>query len=186
MARYQIPYKLQIFDIDQRLQINGIQIAPLFGEVTIFIEDVRDSTAHSSGEVTSAGTKNDHETVRHVLATVVANPFNNCSRTRVTNGKTLTGNAVEESFAAGCAIECNVSDDDVLFRSKARTFRRINHNPSAGKSFADVIVRFSLKRDRDALGEKCAETLPSRSVQVNFQGVVRQAARTVASCYLAA
>ena len=52
---------------------------------------------------------------RHVLAAVIADSFDNGGRSAVADGKPFAGNAADEGFAAGRAIERDVSDDDVFF-----------------------------------------------------------------------
>ena len=120
VTRDQIFDDLQVRASMQRLKINRVQVAALLGEVSAFVEDIGDATAHAGGEISSAGAEHDDQTVGHVLAAVVANALDHGSRSGIADREALARHSVEESFAAGRAVESNVADDDVFFRREAR------------------------------------------------------------------
>ena len=57
--------------------------------------------------------------------------------------------------------------------------RRIDDQPAAGESLADVIVGVAFEFQRHALGEKRAEALARRAGELEADGVVRQPRRAV-------
>src|SRR5215469_3822665 len=148
----EIADELHILYFHERFEINRLEIAAVLGEISVFVEDVRDAAAHSGGEVTAAGTEHNHQAVRHVFTAVIANTLDDCGRTGIANREPLSTNAVEENFAAGGAVECNVPDDDVLLRGKCRSARRIYNDSPAGQTLADVIVGFAFQSQPYAFG----------------------------------
>src|SRR5215831_13288065 len=131
VTAHQIADELHILHFEERFEIHGFYVAALLGEVSVFVEDVRDAAAHSGREVAPAGTEHNHQTVRHVLAAVIADTLDHRGRTGVPNRETLSRHTVEESFAAGRTIKGNVPDDNVLLRGKCRSTRRIHNDSSA-------------------------------------------------------
>src|SRR5207237_8264889 len=117
-------------------------------------------------EVSSAGTVHDDYAVGHVFAAVVAYAFNDCSRAGVTDRKALAGNAAEEGFAAGCAVQNDVADHNIFFGGKLRLFRRMHNDASAGETFTDVVIGVAFERHGHAFGEKCTKTLACRPFEL--------------------
>ena len=186
VARDQISDDLHILRVEQRLEIDRGQIAALLGEIAALVEHVGDAAAHAGGEIAAAGAEHEHQAVGHVLAAVVADAFDDRGRAGVANREALAGDAVEERFAAGRAVESNVADQDIFFRSKAGSARRIDDDAAAGEAFADVVVGLAFERERDALGEKRAEALSGRAGELNADRVVGQSGGAVAARDLAA
>ena len=58
---------------------------------------------------------------------------------------------------------------------KVDVARRIDDQPAARESLADVIVGVAFELQRDALGQERAEALSGRAGEVEVDGVVRQA-----------
>ena len=119
-----------------------------------------------------------HQTVGHVLAAVVAHAFDDRRGAGVAHREALAGHAVEEGFAAGRAVQAHVADQNIFLRHEFRIARRINDQPAAGKSLAHVVVGFAFERQRDALGQERAEALSRAAVELDANGVVRQAPRS--------
>src|SRR5271169_6785645 len=113
MACDEIPDELNIPLIEQRLEIDGVEIAALLGEISTLVKNVGDTTAHASSKIPAAGAKHQHQAVRHVLAAVVANALDDGGRARIADSKALAGDSVEECFAARGAVKGDVADDDV-------------------------------------------------------------------------
>src|SRR5579863_5155321 len=105
MSGYEILHDLDILTVEQGLKVDRFQVAALFGEVSSLVEDVGDAPAHACGKISSARTKNDHQPVRHIFATVIPNALDDCSRSGVSNRETLAGYAVEEGLTAGGAVQ---------------------------------------------------------------------------------
>src|SRR5580704_13094164 len=171
--------------VEQGLQIDGIQIAPLLGKIAALVEDVSNTATHASGEISPAGAKHQHDAIGHVLAAVVANPLDYGSGSGVADGKTLARNSVEKCFAAGGTVKGDIADDDVFFRREAGSARRIYHDSPPGEALPDVVVGFALERKRDSLGEERPQTLAGRAREVKADGIVGQSSRAIAARDLA-
>src|SRR4051794_3241960 len=114
MAYDQSLHHLCVVRVKQRLQIDGFEIAALLSEVSAFIENVSDTSAHPGREISSARAEYQHQAIGHVLATVIANPFHDSGRAGITNRKALASHAVKESFTTGGAVKRYIADDDVF------------------------------------------------------------------------
>src|SRR5580692_8009153 len=131
--------ELSILGFEKRLEINGIQIAAFFCEVSPFVENIGDASAHSGGEISTAGSQNQYQALGHIFATVVANSFDHGGCSRVANREALASDSIEKRLAASGAIERNVADQNIFFRSKCRTARWIHNQSSARQTLAHVI-----------------------------------------------
>ena len=121
------------------------------------------------------GSENDGTSARHVLAAVVAHPFDHGPGATVADTESFGSASAEEGLAARGTVEHDVADQDVLFRHE-RAFRgRIDDDASAGESLADIVVGVPTQFQRDAVGQKRPETLAGRTVEFDVDGVVRQA-----------
>ena len=167
--------------VDQRLQIDAGLVAAARGEVAPIVVDVGDAAAHAGGEVAAGGAEDDDEAVGHVLAAVIADAFNDRGGAGVADGEALAGDAVEEDFAAGGAVEDHVADQDAFLRQEARGLGRIGDDAAAGKALAEVVVGVAFKFERDAVGNECAKALAGRAVELEVDGAVGQAGRAVAA-----
>ncbi len=112
---------------------------------------------------------------------MIADALDNRGRSRVADGEALASNSVEEGLAAGCAIQGDVTDDDVFFRCEAGSARRKHHESAAGEALANVVVGFALEGKSDTAGQECPQALTSRTRQVNTDGVIGQSGRAVAT-----
>src|SRR5271165_4042613 len=151
---HEVADELHVLLIEQRLKIDRLKIAAFFGEFSVLVEDISHSTAHAGRKIPAARTKHHNQSIRHVLAPVVADSFDHGGRPGIANSEAFSGNSIEERFAARGAVKCDVSDDDVFFGSEPRTARRIYHQPSARKPLSDVVVSLAFQRERDALRQK--------------------------------
>src|SRR5215471_3612217 len=167
MALDQPVNQLHIARLDYRLQIDGSEIGALLGEISALIKHVSDAAAHASREIPSAGAEHDHQSVRHVLAAVVANTFHHGRSAGVAHREPFPGNPAEECFSAGCAIEHNVADENVFFRGKTRLLRRVDDEATARKALANVVVGIAFESHGYALGQKCAEALARRARELD-------------------
>jgi hypothetical protein len=79
------------------------------------VEDIGNTTRHTSGKVAASRAKHKHATTSHVLAAVVTHTLNNSGSTRVPNGKTLSSYTAEKASAARGTVQTDVTDEDVLF-----------------------------------------------------------------------
>src|SRR5579872_780040 len=147
----------------------------------MLVENVGDAAAHACGKIPSTAAKDEDDTFRHILTAVIADALDYGGCSRVAHSEAFARNSVEESFAAGGAVQSDVADDDVFFRGESRLPRRINNNLAAGKSLADVVVGVAFERERDALRQKCTQALSRRSGEMDADGIVRQTGRAIAA-----
>ena len=73
------------------------------GELIVGIPDVSDAARHAGREVSAGSSENDCRAARHVFAAVVADAFDDDSRTAVSDAEAFPGFAGDEGFAAGRA-----------------------------------------------------------------------------------
>src|SRR5580658_3427967 len=156
------------------LEVNRIEIAALFREVSALVENVSDAAAHAGCKISSAGSEHQHKTFRHVLATVIADAFDYRGRSRIANGKALAGYSVEKRFAAGCAVKCNVAYENVFLGGKFRSPRRICNQTTARQALAYVVVRVAFERESNSFGQKRSHALAGGAIEMNSNRVVGQ------------
>ena len=94
-------------------------------EITSLVQHVSNATGHASPEIAASLTEHHHAPTRHILAAVVPDGFNHCSHTAITHAEALARHATDIGFTAGGPIKRHIADNDVLFRYKGRTRRRI-------------------------------------------------------------
>src|SRR2546429_2819041 len=123
----------------ERMQFDHTHVAP-GRETTIFVQHVRQPTTHAGGEIASGFAEHHDQSARHILTSVVADPFDDGSRAAVAYSEPLAGDAAEESFAAGRTIQCDVADNNVLFGLEGCLACWAHCHEAAGEPFAAVIV----------------------------------------------
>src|SRR5450755_427296 len=146
VARNKIADNLHILTFKQRFEVNGVEVAAFLSEIHALVENIGDAAAHASGKISAARTEHQHQPVCHVLAAMIANPFDDCGRAGIAHGKAFTGDAVKEGFAAGRAVERNIANQDIFLGSEAGILRRIDNDPAAGQALADVVVGLAFER----------------------------------------
>ena len=98
----------------------------------------------------------------------------------------LAGDAAEIAFASDRAIERGIADDDrALGDELDRLLGRIDDDAAARQALADIIVGLALQFERHAIGEKGAEALARRTLQLDMDRFVAQAGMAVAARDLA-
>src|SRR6266852_3195650 len=167
-------HNLGILRFENWLEIDRVQIATLFGEVTALVENVSHAATHASGKISAAGSEHQYQAPGHVFATMDADAFDHSGRSGVANRKALASDTVEKRFAAGCAVEGNVADQNIFLGGESGSAGRIHHQPSTGQTLADVIVGLAFERKRDSLRQERAQALPRRSFELNPNRVVGQ------------
>src|SRR5205814_2297571 len=98
VALDQITNELRLLVRVERLQLHELGIAPRV-EMTVRIQHICDAAAHAGGEVPAGFAQHDDTAPRHVLAAVVADPFDNRERTAVSDRESLSGNAPNVDLA---------------------------------------------------------------------------------------
>jgi len=76
---------------------------------------------------------------------------------------TFSGHAADVGFAAGRAIKGDVAHDNILFGNEGGIGWRIDNDFSAGKAFADIIIRVAFKVEGHTLWHEGTEALPGIS-----------------------
>src|SRR5581483_5150048 len=94
----------QLLDVDQ------LQIATAL-EPAVLVVDVGDPAAHPGGEVATGRAEHHDAPAGHVLAAVIAEPFDHRGRPRVAHREPLTRQAAKEGPARGGAVQHRVADD---------------------------------------------------------------------------
>ena len=107
---------------------------------------------------------------------MIARALDHRRRARKPHGKALAGNARKKGLAAGGAVHHRVADNDVARGHASEVQARTHHHAAAGQALAGVIVGIADQVQRDALGQEGAKGLTARSLELNAQRVVRQAA----------
>jgi len=148
MAGDEISYDLRILRFDQGLEIDRVEVATLFRKVKVLVEDVSDSAAHASGEIPSARSQHEHHSFGHVLAAMITDAFHHGGCSGVANRKSFSGDSVEKGFSTGCAIERNVSNQNVFFGCESGSPRWIHHQASTGQTLADIVISLAFERER--------------------------------------
>ena len=90
---------------------------------------------------------------------MIADAFDDRSRSRIPNAEPLGSDAAKISFAFRRSIQRDVANENVFFRGKRRFLRRINNYMPARESFADVVVGIAFQLDGDSLCQPCSNTL---------------------------
>src|ERR1700756_607434 len=83
-------------------------------EAFILIQDKDLTATHTSAEIFSGLSEDHHDASGHILTSMVANSFDHRDRTGIAHGKPLAAHPVKVSLAAGCAIQYDIANDDVL------------------------------------------------------------------------
>src|SRR3989344_606020 len=185
VAAQQLLHLLHILGIAERLEFDHRRVATAL-EVTARIEHECESAGHAGGEVAPHGTDDDHAPAGHALAFVLAHALDDPVRAGISHREALAGQPAEIGLAAGGAVKRDVTDDDVLLGHERRLARRIHHQLRARQALADVVVGVALEREADALGQERTETLAGGAVEVDADGVFRQAVGAVTLGYLGA
>src|SRR5262249_9040476 len=115
----------------QSFQVHHLQVASLC-EISVLIDDVSNAAAHASSEVSTRPAEDDNAPARHVFTAVIANAFDNSRRTAIANGEAFAGDSANECLSAGCPIQCDVTNDNILFRLETRACRWIHHQATSG------------------------------------------------------
>ena len=116
---------------------------------------------------------------------MVANTFHNCSCSGVSNTESLANKTIDKDLARCRPVTNYVSCNHVLFRSKCCTLAWPQHYFSTRKTLAQIVIRVTEQRQRNAARYECAETLAGRAIKTNRNGVVWQTATAPLLCHCA-
>src|SRR5208337_1595352 len=172
--------RLDILGSRDGLEVHAFAIAEDRRKIAGIVQDIGDAAGHSRGKVAPRASQHHDQTLGHVLATVVANAFNNRGGAGIAYRKALPGHAVEVRFTAGRAVQAYVADKNILLRGELGGPWWIENQFSARKSFADIVVGLALQRQCYPVRQKRAKALPGAPRETHANGVFGQACRTIA------
>ena len=153
MARDHRSDEIDVLVLLERLQLDHPAIAASRKQPVV-VDDVGDAAAHAGGEVAPGATQDDDAAAGHVLASVIADTFDDRVRAAVAHGEALAGDTAHERLAAGRAVERDVADDDVLFGFEGSSRRGIHEQASARQPLAPIVVRIAFEPHRDAVAAR--------------------------------
>ena len=84
-------------------------------------------------------------------------------------------------FAVRRPVKGHVADNDVFFRRKGRTLRRVEDDLAAGEAFTNVVVGVAFQFEGHPARDKGAKTLAGRAMKVQMNRVFRQTLRSKTS-----
>ncbi len=127
-------------------------------------QDVSKPAGHAGTKVQAKRPEDDSHASSHILATVLADTFDNGKRTAVADSETLPGAAGEKKLARGRAVEHGVAGKNVAAPGSSRPGG--DCYGSAGQSFSNVVVSFALELEGYALGKKGSKALARRAMKI--------------------
>ncbi len=137
-------------------------------------QDVSEATGHAGTEIQAERTEDEGDAAGHVLATVLADAFDNGESAAVADGEAFARASGDEKLAGSGAVENSVAGENVAAAGSGKSRR--DGDGAAGETFADVIVGFAFEAEGDAFGEKCAEALAGGAVKILADLVVAREA----------
>src|SRR6266550_942271 len=170
---HQMSYQVAVTEIDERHEIDHGCVA-LRLQLIELVEHERDSTTHSRGEVATGATEHDDGATGHVLAAVIADPFDDGDSPAVAHSEPLAGDAGEVRFARRCTVEHRVADQNRLIGDELCRTRMTNDQSPTRESFTHVIIRLSLKLEGDSAHGKSTKALARRADESERDGSIRQ------------
>ena len=115
VAGDEIANKSSCLALNDWLKIHRREVAALLGEVHPLVKYIGDAAAHARGKIPAARAQYDDQAIRHIFAAVIADALHHRGCARITHGKTFPGDSIEESLAAGRAVEHDVADQNIFF-----------------------------------------------------------------------
>ena len=103
---------------------------------------------------------------------MITDPFHNSDCATVADTETLSGFAPEKCLSTRRTIQTDIPNNNIVLGRKPSPFWRRHDNPAARKTLADIVIRITLEINCDTVREPSTETLPSRTIQSNHNGVI--------------
>ncbi|KAH3660385.1 hypothetical protein OGAPHI_006971 [Ogataea philodendri] len=160
--------------VGNRSKLNHLLVDLLF-KVLSHVQNVSNTTRHTSSKITSNRSKNNNSSTSHVLTSMVTSSFNNGGSTRVSNGESLGCNTSEEGGTRCSTIQTGVTNNDVLLSLELGVLRWIDNQSSTRQSLSDVIVTVTFKLQADTRSKEGTKGLTCRSSNIHMNSVMRQA-----------
>ena len=164
-----------------RLRLYTFHLYQLLIQVSVqtvfFVQHIRGAAAHARSEVLPYGPQHDHETARHILASVFADALHYAGSAGIPDAESLAGHSCDVGLTGCCPVQGHIADDDVFPRIISGILRRTEHQLPAGQSLTEIVVGVSREIKRQPSGYECAEALPSGPGTLYANGVVGKALR---------
>ena len=106
---------------------------------------------------------------------MIAGTLDHRGGARQSHRKALAGHAVEERLAGDRAVQRGIANDDVLGTGAAEVIGAAHDHASARQALARVVVGVAHQVERHAVRQERAKALAGGAVELDVDGVVRQA-----------
>src|SRR5450432_641936 len=151
-------------------------------EGTRRIQHIGDAGRHTCTKVVAGLTKDDDHAASHIFAAVCSNALNDCERTTITYGKTLTGSTGSEEIATSCSIENGITDNRILLRSEMRVTWRVDDNLPTSHTLTNIIIGLTIENQAHTRYVECTEALTRRTLERTGDAHSWQTAITITTC----
>ncbi len=108
---------------------------------------------------------------------MVAHALHHCRGAGISDAEPLPGHAAYKCLATGGAVECHISDDNILLGLKLHGPGRIHDQLAAGQALAEIVVAVPHQFQGQPSGDKGAEALAAAAAAAYHKGVLRQSLR---------
>src|SRR5260221_836790 len=126
-------------------------------------QDVGKAAGHAGAKIEADRAENHGDTAGHVLAAVLADAFDHCNSTAVADGEAFADLSGDEEPARGGPVQHRVAGEHVA--AFGSILAGADGDGIAGEAFADVIVSFPKKIQRETFGKKSSEALASGATE---------------------
>src|SRR5262245_18026258 len=100
----------------------------------------REAATHSGREIAAGRAEDDRAPAGHVLASVIADAFDDRRRARVAHTEALADEPADERVPIGGAVQNHVAGDDVVLGDELGRAGRPQHQRAARQTLAEVVV----------------------------------------------
>ena len=160
--------RLQAADVDQFVVV-------AIDKIALQVEHVGKAAGETGAEVHPGAPEYAHRAARHVLAAVIAGPFDHRDRAGIAYREALAGDSGGIERAAGGAVQAGIAHDDGVFGDEARARRMAQHDPPRCHALANVVVGIALEVEVQAAGVPDAKTLTGDAAAAHRDGRVLHA-----------
>src|SRR5450631_1544599 len=148
------------------MDVNQLMVVAI-DKVALHVEHVGETAGESRAEINARAAEHQDHAARHVLAAMIARPFDHGERAGIAHREALPGGAGRVQLTAGRAVQAGVAHDDRFARDECRTCVRLQDDPAARHALADVVVRFAFEMQMQAARVPDAETLPGGTLEID-------------------
>src|SRR5690242_15926130 len=111
--------------------------------------NVGEAAGHAGAKINADRAENHGDSAGHVFAAMLADALDDRNGSAVTDGETLADLSCDEELAGGGAVQHRVAGEHVAAFGSVLT--GVDDDGATGEAFADVIVRFTVKIQREAV-----------------------------------